>query len=375
MAVHALEHDPAAVDPQQPVLDAEPSDTDLLRHELDHSSRLVQHLDREVVQVRVLSAPQPRVLHADGERPVPGVDQFAHTPEGRPDAARPDQRDPNGDDRLGQVVGHLGRHPDVLDMDGGPPVQDDVAEQSGEPVEVLVLDPRAGAEPEHLGGERVLAVDQGVGEVELRRRERVGAVADPGAVEPDGDRALGTVEGHAEPLALSQRTLERERPHVARHRVESLRHLPGHHRLVPVPRVLHVGVLRTAVALQLDVARHGDVVPSRAVEPSRLEPVDRPGRVRGIVELPRPIQALLERTCPGRRLAGVGEPAVVGVRGQAVLRHIGGVGDAADIEMGIELVEIHLIAPVMPSAKLRCRMRKITIVGSEASNTASISTP
>src|SRR5690606_6587805 len=35
----------------------------------------------------------------------------------------------------------------------------------------------------------------------------------------------------------------------------------------------------------------------------------------------------------------------------------------------------HLIAPVMPAANDRCSTRKMTIVGSEARSTASISTP
>ena len=76
----------------------------------------------------------------------------------------------------------------------GPAVQDDVPEQAREPEEVLVLDPRPGAPPDHLRHDDVLAVDQGVGEVELRRGEGVRPVAHVGAVQPDGDGALRTVE-------------------------------------------------------------------------------------------------------------------------------------------------------------------------------------
>ena len=70
------------------------------------------------------------------------------------------------------------RHPQVLDVHRRPAAQHDVAEQAREAEEVLVLEPRAAAPLDHLRREPVLARHQRVGEVELRRGEAVGRVAD-----------------------------------------------------------------------------------------------------------------------------------------------------------------------------------------------------
>jgi hypothetical protein len=182
----------------------------------------------------------------------------------------------------------------------GAPVQGDVAEDAREPEEVLVLEPRAGAVAEHLRGDAVLALDQRVGEIELGGGEAVGAVADVAAVHPQRDRALRAVEGDAEPLALGERTIEREGAHIASDRVVALGDLPRLDVLLAVPCVADVDVLRSVVALQLQVRRHADVVPPRHI-PRRIGEVGQHlPLVAGAEELPQAVQRLLERADPDR---------------------------------------------------------------------------
>ena len=313
--VDPVEDHAGPVDLEQAVLDAEPPHPHGHGDVLGQAARRVVHVEHEVVPVRVLRAPQPRALDADDELVVAGELSGAGDPGVHPAVAG--QVDAHAHRRRGEVVGDVGHHAHVLDVHGGPAVQDDVAEQAREPEEVLVLDPRAGAPPDHLRHEDVLAVDQRVGEVELRRGEGVRPVAHVGAVQPDRDGALGTVEAHAQPLAGLERVLEGERPAVRRHGVVPLGHLPRLDLLVAVPGVLHVGVLRAVVAEQLQVGRHRHVVPARVVDVHPLEAGDDERGALRVVQLPQPVERLLEGARPGRRLLRGGEPPVVGVRGRA----------------------------------------------------------
>ena len=315
--VDTLEHDAPAVDLQQPVLDAEPADADAQRDDLGERALGVPQLQRQGVPERVLRAPQPRGGHAHDELAVARLGQLPDPLERSPHAPAPCERDLDRDDRLGQVVGHRGPDPHVLGVDRGTPVQHHVAEQAREAVEVLVLDPRAAGPLDHLRGELVLARHEGVGQVELRRREGVARVPDVDAVVPHRDGALGALERHAQPLPRRQRPVRRVRPHVARHGVVALRHLARLDGLVPVPRVLDVGVLG-------------------AVE--RLEALDPLAGVLRVVELPHARQRLLVPADPRGGLVGVAEPAVVGMGGQAVLGEVLRVRDPAD-------VECHVMAP------------------------------
>ena len=366
MPVHPVEDHAGPVDLEQAVLDAEPAHTHPHGDVLGQAARRVVHVEREVVQVRVVRAPQPWALDAEQEVAV----AVARHGTGDPGvhAALAGQDDAHAHRRLGEVVGDVGHHAEVLDVHGGPAVQDDVPEQAREPEEVLVLDPRPGAPPDHLRHDDVLAVDHGVGEVELRRGERVRPVAHVGAVQPQGDGALRAVEADAQPLAGLERVLEGERPAVRRHGVVPLGHLPRLELLVPVPRVLHVGVLRAVVAEQLHVGGDRHVVPARVVDVHALEAGDDEGGALRVVQLPQPVERLLEGARPGRRLLRGGEPPVVGVRVEPVLLDELRVGDPVEVEG-------HLMAPVTPSAKLRCSRRNTTTVGTDTMNTASMRLP
>ena len=120
-------------------------------------------------------------------------------------------------------------------------------------------------------------VDQGVGEVELRRRE-----ASPSR---SPRRRRSARRRRRSPRRGSSRSAARRRSSgcsrvnvrtVRRDGVVPLRNLPRLELLVAVPRVLHVGVLRTVVAVQLDVGRHRRRRPSR----SRRRPAARSRRRR-----------------------------------------------------------------------------------------------
>ncbi len=63
---------------------------------------------------------------------------------------------------------------------------------------------------------------------------------------------------------------------------------------MPFPRVLHIRILRNVVTLHLDMCRHMDIVPVFAAIIRLLKSADCRLVIPCIVELPQPVQALLE---------------------------------------------------------------------------------
>ena len=344
VTVDAVEHDAHAVEREHAVLDSEAADADALRDHLGQGPLGIPHLDDQLVQVRVLRAPQTRILDVQHQGAVPAGGQLAEFGDAR--RGRSFARELHVQLDVGgcQIVGHHGPHAQVLGVHGGAAVQHDVAEDAGEAEEVLILQPRSGAVGEDLRCEAVLALDQGIRQVELPGREPVGAVPDVPPVQPYRDRALGAVEAHAQALTGLQRGVQRERADIASDRVVALGHLTGDDVLLTVPRVPHVDVLGAVVALQLQVRRHPDRVPGRDVVPRVGEVRRRLPLIACAVERPAPVEGLLEGADAGADLVGVAEPAVIGVRRQAVLRDEARVGDAVDVEGGIDG---HVVAPLL----------------------------
>ena len=208
----------------------------------------------------------------------------------------------------GVVALEAGAQPQVLDVEGGLGVQVHRPEDAEEAEEVLVLQPAARAVLVDLDAQTVDPVVQVGRQVEVGGGEAVLAVADELAVAPAVEGPLDPLEGDADPLA-PQRLVQGEVPDIAAHggvvpgdvgRAEGVPAVPGVH---------GVDVLDLAVALQLDVAGHGDLVKGVEGGP-RLPEIGRPrGGTGAVGEAPGAVQALEQLP-----VAGIPDMVRVGVQ-------------------------------------------------------------
>ena len=221
------------------------------------------------------------------------------------------------------MVVQQGLHPDILHVHVGRRVEEHIAEQTGKAHEILILDPAAGAPTHHLAAELVFAGNEVGRQLEVAGRERIGREADVVAVEPDDDAALRALEGD-EHAPAGKALRQKEMLAVAGDGVE----IPGDFAdldiLPAVPGVLHVAVLRHAVALHLDVGGDGDVRPAAAVVVGRFKAVDGLAEIQCVVELPQAVQGEAQAgfACGPFRARGVGN--VVRVCRNAVFGEVRG---------------------------------------------------
>ena len=212
----------------------------------------------------------------------------------------------------------VGHHPEVRDVDGVGRPEHHVAEDPGQPPEVLGLEVGAVGEAIHLDGEEVLPRPDGVRDVELGGPAAVLAVADLLTVHPEVEAGGDTLEGDPDAAALpGGRHLEAVP--VGAHVVLVVRHAG---RRAPAPGVADVHVERRRVAVLLDVRRDRDRVPRGVVEGGLEERLGARLRVGREAELPPAVQEKVVG-----RLRAV-EPA----RGRLV-------GEGVDGGVGVELVE------------------------------------
>ena len=99
-----------------------------------------------------------------------------------------------------------------------------------------------------------------------------------------------------------------------------LRHLTDLQLLQTVPRILHVGILRTAIALQFQMTRHTHPIEAALVEV--FPPVIRGSLcgAGGILHPPLAAQAALEGACAGLGLLRVSINCVIRIGSQAIDR-------------------------------------------------------
>ncbi len=176
----------------------------------------------------------------------------------------------------------------------------DISENAAKSPHVLVLEIAACAKPIDFDCDCVLAGEYIVCYVELRRRPAVDAVSDIEAVDPEVKRGINSVEGdkHCPAFPLSRKV---EISAIAAYGISLfvcspvgswLAHDPG---LIRLERIQAVYIDRCAVALDLPVGGHVDVVPSANVV-VRAVKILWPVLWRcGEVELPNAIERATER--------------------------------------------------------------------------------
>ncbi len=376
--VDTKKHNPLAVQTEDAILDGEPSKTHRLRDDLGLGAVAALRAHNQLVEVRVFRAPQPGVGDTDAKMSIRVLSQRAHASEinRRRSVALELQLD--GD--LGGVVAsvcadNIRGDVEVLHVHRRTPEKDNIAEETGEAEEVLVFQPGDAAPFEDLRGQAVLPIDECRRDIEFGGGEGIGRVPDIGAIQPEGDRAFCPANVDRDPFARGEWLIESESGDVRRDRVELCRRLTGLDLLVAVPGVLGVDVLRAIVAVELDVSGNRDGVPSAHIKFGLFEARDSAVGARCIVELPRSVQGVLEPADTALHLGVRPKPAVIGMRGATVLTNESRIREAREVESHLRDLGAHLMAPVMPLANERCRIKNTIIVGSDARRTASISTP
>ena len=331
--VRSLEYDADAVHPDHAVFNLDLPESGFHRNDFLRPVRRRQPHFRGV-EVRILRAPQPR--RADFDAPAdlripadrafrlrqrfPAVQQ---TECHRRSLRRADLRLPLQHAFFQRVV-RLRLNLQVPDVRFRRRVQDHIPVQPGEPQKILVLEPASGAETVYPAGKLVLPLPDRPGQFKLVRREAVRGKADVLPVQPYRHAAFRPLEGHENPPTL-HRLRQEKTFHVARDGIEPFRNLSRPDRLLPVPRILCVAVLRYAVSLPLDVRGHRHVRPSAAVVFRLLESGNDLPRVHRVEELPLSVQAHAHAggACLLLRVGNI--PFVVRVRIQPVLPEIAGV--------------------------------------------------
>ena len=289
MPVHAMQRDPLPVHPQHTALGRDLADADMIHN------RLAGRLDHNRVQVRGLRAPQVRVVDDErggrarneigtrivgavavrgrphgsggvrrirrlgldlGQRLVVLVEQRHRHRRGR--AVQEVERDAH---RRMAGLRHrtirrrltpidLGAYRIVADRGGGAVQQVDIAEDAAHAELVLILQVATVAPLEHQHRQRIRAVRQHVGHIELARGVRDLRIPDEHAVEPHVEAGIHTLEIQERPRRGGiTAMLERMQVHAAR---IVLRHI----RRIERERIVHIRVLMPVDPMVLPDRRH-----------------------------------------------------------------------------------------------------------------------
>ena len=388
--------------------------------------------NRQGVEVRLLRGPEGRLFHGDGDFGPPVAGEFSLSADQLPafacqgKAVLTGPGGKHGDDQVRIPVAVIEQcfNLQVLDMAGRNRIEIDIPEDAGEAEEVLILSPGSGREAEDHGRELVRTFPVDIfRQVEFRRRERVFAVADVVAVQPEGHGRLRPLEGDTDRSLLPPVTFwQCEVLGVHGHGIKDGRDISRFQFLHPLPGVLGVHILGSPKAFRLDVGRNPDAVPLVAVVVCPVEVLYGRIVVFGPGELPDSVQHEFKVRPAAFYGPFAAVPLVVRMGRQAVFLEDFRILHNSVVEFGHDFPpqkavfcakragafqntektcpQVHsflsrrppkerprravgflyysqdyLTEPVIPSAKLFCSTKKIIIVGTEQNRTPIISIP
>ena len=323
VAVRTLEHDALAVEVHDGVLQFEPAEADALANDLQHLAAAVLDREQQVIQIRRFAAPQARGF----DRHLNVKLALRHTLRRRNDLAAVKQLHLHAACTSSLIQLHLHRQierririaviqqrldADIRDMRLGDGIQIDVAENAGEAHEVLILQPASRAPTLNAAGELVFAFNEVLSQLKVAGRKGIRREADVVSVQPDGDAALRALEGDKETLA-DHLFRHKKRLDIAGDGVIFLRNLADLHALEAVPRILHVGILRNAVSLHLDMCRNADIRPAAAVKIRRLKAGNHLTCVQRVMEFPKSIERIAQAGFTTGKLLHVGVSHMIGM--------------------------------------------------------------
>ena len=339
--VHSPEHDGPSVQQQLAVRRLDPPEPDPDRGGFGHPTVRADERQHQPVEMRGLGGPgadigdrlggshgslapgrhvEPQLPGAAPDRVVVRVEQLVADFVG-PRLTEPPIRDAHAEvhDAVAVSRDQVGVRREVPQEGRRPGEEGNLAVDAADPPEILALQIAAVAPANDLHRERVRSGRDLFGDPELGRRPAPLAVADEGAVHPDVKRGVHPVEPE-EDFAVVPPRGDLEGAPVGPHRVVVFRH----ERRVCRERIGLVPIHGIAVAEQLPVRGHRDLVPGGVVE-ARLEEPLRPVSGAGDeVELPVAVQR-----DPAGRVLGTAFDGCIGGR----KRREGGPGRlAADLE-------------------------------------------
>ncbi len=313
MAVDALHQDGAPVDQEAPALDLHAPEAHILRDHFEHVARRTLDGQQQLIQVRIFR--RPLVRSGRGHRDFGGGLALAgdlHRA-GRGLAVRRarriEQRGGHGDFRgllrsvgdgaldhqrsVAILVVEVGLHFEIAQVLFRRRPEVDVAEDAAHAPHVLIFQIGAVAEAIHLHRQQIAARLQVRGDVELRRRAAVLAVAQLVPVDPRVEGRVHAVEMQQDLPALPRRR-HGEVHAVAAHRIELVRR-GGRLRSVLRERINNVGVDGDVEAVHLPAGRHRHVAPGGVAVIRAVEIDGALRRAQRAVELPGSVQQLEPR--------------------------------------------------------------------------------
>ena len=166
-------------------------------------------------------------------------------------------------------------------------VEQDVAINSREAPEVLILEPARARIAEYHRRQLVLPRHEIRRQVKVCRRAAVFTVADEMTVEEECERRIHAAKGDIDALPILGHG---KILHIAADGIIAHGNLARHDALMPVPRVRRIRVMRRSVPLHLDMRRHTDRLPIAAVIIRRLESLRDVLGVPRIGEMPNAVE-------------------------------------------------------------------------------------
>ncbi len=324
MPVDAAEDNPLPVQEHQAVLHLKAAEAEGLFQHLSQAAVGIQHLDAQGVQIGDLRAPEGRVPDgklrlrvAFANRRRSNIHHFPAPVQAEAQAALPFCPGAYVQ-RAGEEVIRQGR--DKAEVpDGGfrQDVKKDAAENAGEAVKILILEPAARGPLVHADSQAVPACPQRPGKRKVRGGEAVLAVAEPDAVEPEGKAAFYPLERDVR-LFAKEAFGKGEFGHIIRYRVKNAGHFAGVQFFLGVPGILGVDIGGFVVTLHLDMSRDADAVPGRDVIVLAPEALGRIGGLFRVMKFPDAVQAHAETALPRRELGLIAEGSMVRVCGEPV---------------------------------------------------------
>ena len=311
MAVHAVEHQPAAVQGEHSVPDLHPAEAEIVGNALRHPAFFCVNRQFQLVQLRAVMVPAADfVKRPGGAVPVIALaGQLQRLIQENPVLRMGDFRPYRGNALNLQPQIQLslvlfreegGPDPQILHMGRRLSVQEHRSENAREPEKVLILQPGGGAALMHLNAQPVPGGADAGRQVEIRGGEGILAVADELSVQPHIGRLLNALEGNAHPF-VHQPRVQIKLADIAAHRVVLPVNLRRMQRGMTVPGIELIDVLDLSEALGFHVSGHGD-----GAELSQviifLPEIRRAGvRVGTPAEQPLPVQVLTQGglPCPG----------------------------------------------------------------------------
>ena len=342
MAVHTLEHDAFAIEVHHAVFHFKPAEADALGNGFEHTAVRVAHGQQQVIEIRRLAA--PKLWRFDRELHVERRFGFARCGSDEPSAVGQFKRNAarahgwiqchlNGqiEHGVGIAVIQKGFEMEIGDMRLGDSVEIHVAEQAGHAHEVLIFQPASRAPALHAACQFIFAFDQVICQLKLAGREGIARKTDVMPVEPYGDTAFRALKGD-EDAPVGHLLRHEERLDIAGDGVVCRRNFADGHILIAVPRILHVGVLRRAVALHLNVSRNADIRPAAAVVIHRLKTGDNLSGVERVMEFPEAVQGMAQACFADAQFLKVCVSDVIGMRVNPVFGEKGGIFQPACVK-------------------------------------------